>query len=83
MKELYGTAIQKMKRKDFLDDIIREKTVEESNITQEGAVLRKKNGRQTGTDYDLRIYQLNMKKASISKLITKCKVEIKNLKQNF
>ena len=83
MKELYGTAIQKMKRKDFLDDIIREKTVEESNITQEVAVLRKKNGRQTGTDYDLRIYQLNMKKASISKLITKCKVEIKNLKQEI
>ena len=83
MKELYGTAIQKMKRKDFLDDIIREKTVEESNITQEVAVLRKKNGRQTGTDYDLRIYQLNMRKASISKLIAKCKVEIKNLKQEI
>lgn len=80
MKEIFSQAIQKMKRKDFLDDIVREKTAEISSISAEVAVLRKKNGTRTGTELDLKIFQSNAKKAEIEKLISKCKAEIKTLK---
>lgn len=80
MKEIFSQAIQKMKRKDFLDDIVREKTSEASSITAEVSVLRKKNGARTGTELDLKIFQANAKKAEIEKLISKCKAEIKTLK---
>jgi hypothetical protein len=73
MKEIFSQAIQKMKRKDFLDDIVREKTAEISEISAEVAVMRKKNGSRTGTELDLKIFQSNAKKAEIEKLISKCK----------
>ena len=80
MKEKFSLAIQKMKRKDFLDDVIREKTAEISELSSEAVTLRKKNGVRTGTELDLKIYQINAKKATIEKLIAKCKAEIKILK---
>lgn len=80
MKEIFSQAIQKMKRKDFLDDIVREKTAENSEITAEVAVWRKKNGGRAGTELDIKIFQANAKKAEIEKLISKCKAEIKTLK---
>ena len=80
MKQLFSQAIQKIKRKDFLDDVVREKTAECSGITAEIAVLRKKNGSRVGNDIDLKIYQLNAKKSTIETLIGKCKGEIKTLK---
>ena len=80
MKEIFSQAIHKMKRKDFLDDIVREKTAEISEIVAEVASLRKKNGVRTGTDLDLKIFQANAKKAEIEKLISKCKAEVKALK---
>jgi hypothetical protein len=80
MKERFSKAVQKMKRKDFLDDFIREKTAEEAKLTAEVAELRKKNGKMVGSDIDLQIFQINMRKAEISKLIAKCKAEIKTLK---
>ena len=80
MKEIFSQAIQKMKRKDFLDDVIREKTAEASAISGEAAKLRKKNGSRTGNELDLKIYQLNARKSTIEKLIAKCKTEIKALK---
>lgn len=80
MKEIFSQAIQKMKRKDFLDDIVREKTAEISEITAEVAVWRKKNGGKAGTELDIKIFQANAKKAELEKLISKCKAEIKTLK---
>ncbi len=80
MKEIFSQAIQKMKRKDFLDDIVREKTAEISEITAEVAVWRKKNGVKTGTELDIKIFQANAKKAELEKLISKCKAEVKTLK---
>lgn len=80
MKEIFSQAIQKMKRKDFLDDIVREKTEELSGLSAEVAVLRKKNGGRAGSEIDLKIFQINAKKADIEKLISKCKAEIKTLK---
>lgn len=83
MKELFSKAVQKMKRKDFLDDFIREKTAEEAKITAEVAILRKKNGKQVGSELDLQIFQLNRRKVDIQKLIAKCKAEIKTLKSEI
>ena len=83
MKEIFSQAIQKMKRKDFLDDVIREKTAEASAISGEAAKLRKKNGSRTGNELDLKIYQLNARKSTIEKLIAKCKTEIKALKSEI
>lgn len=80
MKQLFSQAIQKIKRKDFLDDVVREKTAECSVLTAEIATLRKKNGSRVGSEIDLQIYQLNAKKSSIETLISKCKGEIKILK---
>ena len=80
MKEIFSQAIQKMKRKDFLDDIVREKTAEISEITADVAVWRKKNGVKTGTELDIKIFQANAKKAELEKLISKCKAEVKTLK---
>ena len=77
MKEIFSQAIQKMKRKDFLDDIVREKTAEISDITADVAVWRKKNGVKTGTELDIKIFQANAKKAELEKLISKCKAEVK------
>ena len=80
MKQLFSQAIQKIKRKDFLDDTVREKTAECSEITAEIATLRKKNGSRAGKELDLQIYQLNARKSAIDTLISKCKTEIKVLK---
>lgn len=80
MKEKFAKAVHKMKRKDFLDDFIREKSAEENRLTEEAAELRKKNGKKVGSDIDLRIFQINMRKAEIFKNIAKCKAEIKTLK---
>ena len=80
MKEIFSQAIQKMKRKDFLDDVVREKTAENTQISAEVALLRKKNGSRTGTELDLKIFQANAKKAETEKLISKCKAEAKTLK---
>ena len=80
MKEIFSQAIQKMKRKDFLDDIVREKTAEISEISAEVAVWRKKNGGKAGTELDIKIFQANAKKAELEKLISKCKAEVKTLK---
>ena len=63
MKELFSQAIQKMKRKDFLDDVVREKTAEGNALTQDLSVLRKKNGARTGSELDLKIYQINYQRA--------------------
>ena len=38
MKEKFSLAIQKMKRKDFLDDFIREKTLESSELSSEALI---------------------------------------------
>lgn len=83
MKQLFATAIQKIKRKDFLDDVVRDKTSECAKISAEVAVLRKKNGSRVGSELDLQIYQLNTKKSSIETLISKCKAEIKTLKSEI
>ena len=83
MKELFSQAIQKMKRKDFLDDVVREKTAEGNALTQELSVLRKKNGARTGSELDLKIYQINAKRSAIDKVIAKCKAEIKVLKKEI
>ncbi|MBQ7373145.1 MAG: hypothetical protein IJW64_01100 [Clostridia bacterium] len=83
MKELFSQAIQKMKRKDFLDDVVREKTAEGNSLTQELSLLRKKNGSRSGGELDLKIYQINAKRAQIDKIIAKCKAEIKVLKKDI
>ncbi len=83
MKELFSQAIQKMKRKDFLDDVIREKTAEGNTLSQELSVLRKKNGVKTGGELDLKIYQINAKRSAIDKIIAKCKAEVKVLKKDI
>lgn len=83
MKELFSQAIQKMKRKDFLDDVVREKTAEGNTLTQELSALRKKNGSRVGGELDLKIYQINARRSSLDKIISKCKTEIKALKKEI
>lgn len=83
MKELFAKAVQKMKRKDFLDGFIKEKTAEEAKLTAEAGELRKKNGKKVGSDLDFRIFQINMRKSEIFKLIAKCKAEVKTLKSEI
>lgn len=69
-----------MKRLDFLNDFVRRKTAEKSKISDEVAVLRKKNGRVVNNEYDIAIFQLNAKISDIEKSIDKCKIEMKSLK---
>lgn len=83
MKLMYNQAVQKIKRKDFLDDVVREKTAEDKALNQELTGLRKTNGKGAGVDNDLKIVQINAKRADIDKLVTKCKAEIKTLKADI
>lgn len=79
-RQLFTETVKKMKRLDFLNDFVRRKTAEKSKISEEVAVLRKKNGRVGNNEYDIAIFQLNAKISDIEKSIDKCKIEAKSLK---
>ena len=72
---------REVKKIEFLNAVIKEKTETVKNLKRELAVKRKKNG--VGAEQDLYIYQANAKISAEEKGIESCKKELKILKEKI
>ncbi|MBO4323267.1 MAG: hypothetical protein J5836_01250 [Clostridia bacterium] len=78
---MFGENERDIKKIEFLNSVVKEKTERLSKIEKDLALSRKKNGKTA--ELDIYIYQANMKIAAVKKEISVCKKEIKALKEKI
>lgn len=78
---MLGEVEKNVKKAEFLNSVIKEKTAIISKEEKALSSARKKNGK--GADLDIYIYQANMKIAAAKKEIDVCKKEIKILREKI
>ncbi len=75
-----NSVYENSKKIEFLNSLIKEKTEEAAQLSEKVADYRKKNGKALKNEYDILIYQTNMRISNLNKSISECKGEIRRMK---